>query len=365
MRYYLLLLTLIAIMYGCHTKTKEGSITLDVSKQESLPAEELFESARIIPLETNDSSLIAIIRKLIRHEEKIYILDRKLNMVMVFREDGKFLFRIDDIGRGPEEYNLAYDININPYTKQLDLLDGMGQFLTFDPYGNFIKKYKLPKECLSYHAFTYTDSENLAFYTSYKIDMYSQKEKKLTGSYFPGDEKYDIGPVSLYTFHDTVYFARPLFDQVYYLKGDESGVAYEWYIPGYDYNPVKDIPDYDRNSFQEFKKMTDNLPYMFFKNFQNERYLYSLFQLYGNEYGTNVFYEKPTGKTYVFSHLKGDIPFAVEYIDDESCINIVQHNDIEKLKKLTILDTQSKTLLDEYDDEDNLYLIEYKFKKMN
>ncbi len=74
-----------------------------------------------------------------------------------------------------------------------------------------------------------------------------------------------------YTYNDTTYLSRFLFDQVYCVSKEGPKIAYEWFIPGHDYDPLKTIPDYDRNNFQEFKEVVDNLPCTYYKKLAKSR----------------------------------------------------------------------------------------------
>ena len=100
---------------------------------------------------------MAQIDKVLVHKKTIYLLDARQNIVFVFNDNGNFLFKINQKGRGPEEYNFLNDININPYEQTLELLDPMGNLLTFDTTGKFIAKVSLPKEIPAYHKFGYID----------------------------------------------------------------------------------------------------------------------------------------------------------------------------------------------------------------
>ena len=105
MKYLFLLIIFIIIFSSCQPTINEKSISVDIGKISSLPPETLFTSARIIPLETTDSSLMAQIDKVLVHKKTIYLLDARQNIVFVFNDNGNFLFKINQKGRGPEEYN--------------------------------------------------------------------------------------------------------------------------------------------------------------------------------------------------------------------------------------------------------------------
>lgn len=86
----------------------------------------------IIPLETNDISVIGGSRKVIEHDEKYYVLDYRERNIKVFDEQGEYLDKIGNIGQGVHEYISLQDININPYSNSLDILDPRGKLLSLD-----------------------------------------------------------------------------------------------------------------------------------------------------------------------------------------------------------------------------------------
>ena len=366
MKYIIYYLGILIILFSCQYPTNEKSIVVDINNTSPISPEILFSSARIIPLETTEESLIAEIDKILIHEEKIYILDSRQNIVFVFNIDGHFLFKIDKKGRGPEEYNFLYDIAINPYNQSLELLDPMGNFLAYDLNGRFIQKQRLPSELPAYHKFALLNRDSIVFCSEFDeniLNIYSRKTNKVIPCNLKHDRKYSIGNTSLYTYKDSTYFSRFLFDQVYYLKNEKLQIAYEWYFSGYDYDPLKTIPDYNRNNIQEFKDVADNLPYTYSQHVQNKYYLYTRIQLAGYKHSINVFHKKSTHENFVFEEFVGGLKFVSEYMNDNITINTIYTSDIENYQNLKILDAQSLKTINNYDKNLNPLLIEYKFKQ--
>ena len=52
--------------------------------------------------------------------------------------------KIQKLGVGPGEYSLLYDFNINPFTKELELLNPRGELLSYTIDGEFIKSQRIP-----------------------------------------------------------------------------------------------------------------------------------------------------------------------------------------------------------------------------
>lgn len=74
-------------------------------------------STRIVPLETNNQSLIGSIQRIICYKDKIYILNDagENGSIMVFDTNGHFNAKIEKHGRGPGEYIKLGDFDIDDY----------------------------------------------------------------------------------------------------------------------------------------------------------------------------------------------------------------------------------------------------------
>jgi len=71
-----------------------------------------------IPLQTVESSLMdGFIRKIVIKDKRIYISNAK--NIMCFDTEGKFLFKLDNEGRGPGEYTVIFDFDISSDNKFL------------------------------------------------------------------------------------------------------------------------------------------------------------------------------------------------------------------------------------------------------
>lgn len=70
-------------------------------------------SIEYIPLETNDSSLIGKISKIIFCNDRFYIFDQVGKKVVLFNRKGEFLKSIHKVGQGPGEYTDPYDMDVD------------------------------------------------------------------------------------------------------------------------------------------------------------------------------------------------------------------------------------------------------------
>jgi hypothetical protein len=85
---------------------------------------EIAENVEYIPLETTDSTLIGdLVRKIVNTDNRIYLLNSGLESeILCFNTNGKFYFKINRSGRGPEEYLSLTDFDISDDNTILTIL---------------------------------------------------------------------------------------------------------------------------------------------------------------------------------------------------------------------------------------------------
>lgn len=81
---------------------------IDINKAEVkdyIPMSIVFKSMKIIPLETNENSLIARINKIEIYNNWIFVIDNfKANALHIFDKEGNYIKQIGRKGSGPGEY---------------------------------------------------------------------------------------------------------------------------------------------------------------------------------------------------------------------------------------------------------------------
>lgn len=140
-----LILALLLCFSACSSKensTKDvgiKTITIEIDGEDQRTFSQLVDSMSFIALETKEASLIGRITKLRFKDSRIYILDkRKSNCLFVFDSTGRYLFKIDEAGKGPGEYVEAsgfcitenQDIVLNDFSgKKILFYNSMGEFV--------------------------------------------------------------------------------------------------------------------------------------------------------------------------------------------------------------------------------------------
>lgn len=120
-------------------KNSQGFIISDVSKiqENEVNLSSLIEVKNIVPLETNDSSLIGgNIRKILKHGHLFYVsFDR--TTLLCFSEDGTFVRRIGTLGNGRGEYTSLADFDVD---NEGIYIVGNRQMNVYKPDGTFQEK---------------------------------------------------------------------------------------------------------------------------------------------------------------------------------------------------------------------------------
>lgn len=91
----------------------------------------------VIMLETSDSSLIRQIKKVIKFENKIIVLNGK-EEVLIFDINGRYLNNINKRGTGPGEYNNIVDIAIDNSKGHLIVYSDNLKILVYNLLGDYI-----------------------------------------------------------------------------------------------------------------------------------------------------------------------------------------------------------------------------------
>ena len=106
------------------TGNADSVILIDLLSEPGSTVKKLSEFAANIeykPLQTSESSLMdGFTRKIVSIDKRIYVQNRE--GIMCFNMDGKFLFKLENRGRGPEEYTYLIDFDVSSDNKSLTIL---------------------------------------------------------------------------------------------------------------------------------------------------------------------------------------------------------------------------------------------------
>ncbi|MCQ2215563.1 MAG: 6-bladed beta-propeller [Bacteroidales bacterium] len=111
---------------------------------------DLFDSIKIVPLETNDESIIGFIDEMEIVNDTIYLLDRwRSKCIKRFGISGKYIDDIGKAGIAPGEYVEPTDISI--YNGNIEVLDQYQHYINrYNTQGEFIGSMRVPFRAVQY-----------------------------------------------------------------------------------------------------------------------------------------------------------------------------------------------------------------------
>lgn len=160
MKSIIIILTLVVIGYGCKDEkhvNDSGIITFDLKELLKITNLKLTDLGLVdieyIPLETNGQSLFSYTDdvlvtstppiKIIVSED--YYLIKQFNTILKFREDGSFVTKIGTVGRGPNEFTVAHDLDINLKDRNIYLVSAwQKKFNVYYESGEFKRSFNMP-----------------------------------------------------------------------------------------------------------------------------------------------------------------------------------------------------------------------------
>lgn len=130
-------------------KGEENLIRLELpdlnnSGSELINTGDLIDSVWYVPLETNEEVVIKGVDKIELYDDKIFVLDNQQKSVLLFDANGKFVRRVGQVGRGPQEYINPINITIDTFRNQLMVYDDkQSKVMTYDLDGVFLDEQQI------------------------------------------------------------------------------------------------------------------------------------------------------------------------------------------------------------------------------
>lgn len=224
-KYIYAFILLILLLYACNqnnTSVEEVAI-LPVAPEKLSSPEELFDfsDTKVITLETNKGNLLSDIRKVQIYDDKIFIQDES-PILYVFDMDGYYLYKIDHLGQGPEEYIQLSDFDVfdscvyicSKVEKKLKVYNLKGDYLityNFDDdwYSNIQVQYPI--------VYLYSDYGSQKFKS---LTIYNLDKEQVVAEYMPIEENQSYSvrrPPFVKNDNGTTLLVRVFDDNIYQL----------------------------------------------------------------------------------------------------------------------------------------------------
>ncbi len=147
----ILLICIVFFLTFCHNNNNKKTDTIPTLKIaedliiHNVKYSDIIKDYKFIPLETTKESVIGQIDKIIFHNNQFFIFDiLKAKSIFVFSLEGKFLWKLSKIGKGPGEFIEPVDFCFEPVTNNLVVMN-LKQLIYYDDKdGTYLKTLTLP-----------------------------------------------------------------------------------------------------------------------------------------------------------------------------------------------------------------------------
>ena len=150
----ILILSLFVLSCNNVSKMSENQITTfnltELPKLTPLKLSDLgFIDIEYIPLETNEQSIISGTNDLIGGNKLIvgtgFYLVKYFKTILKFQSNGSFVARIGTLGRGPNEFLVAHDVDVDEINQNIYVLAGwQKKFFVYSDNGKLIRTFQIP-----------------------------------------------------------------------------------------------------------------------------------------------------------------------------------------------------------------------------
>lgn len=262
---------LILTLNSCKTRSTSAEspvqAIINISDAKTMNYQPLLDSINYVPLETTDQSLIGNIGKIYVTPSNILIFDSKQTAILLFDKEGKFIRKIGQKGRGPEEYLFFNEIVFERKTEII---------YAHERYLNKIFKYNLKGELLEqilskfefnsfckapqgYWLYSCFKENNPKGYNLMLVD---EKMQNMTAGFFPQNPAFvntTFNSTFSRDYSGTSYFVYPTSNIIYKLNTEQP-------VPYFQIDfGTKNLP------YEKIKKLSSSKEY---DNLVNEkRYL--------------------------------------------------------------------------------------------
>ncbi|MDE6533131.1 MAG: 6-bladed beta-propeller [Muribaculaceae bacterium] len=349
---------------------QEDGEVLKVSYAKKAPSyKKFFSGIEPIALETSDSSLMSEISKAICVGDTMILYEYKRYLVFMFNDKGEFISRIGKRGEGPEEYNMVYDISLNPEKGFLTMLSPFGETIEYTLDNRFMGRNRLTLDKPNYFGCEWIDGERLALWSQVEEDepgisvIDTGAGKSVFDAWF--HERITDGlqssPFNIY--EDRLYFTPPIDMTVYKMEGDSLKAAYTWdfggdNIDGHTY--VKSIEGMESPEITQkiTRDLEDgSLPYVFSQNWQTPRYYMAC--MWSDKDGERAYhtaiYDKVDRQGERFRNFSEGLSFRPVFVCNDYALCEIPSDEIATLSRITGREIP-------HNDDDNIVLARFRFK---
>ena len=240
------LVTFLGCFIGCNPSSDKVTerdtnalikINVDPNAKSDLRSYINIESNDTIFLETTDEALIGKIDKIIVHDNQIFVLDiRVAKSIFIFNTSGEFQGKINNIGDGPGQFFLPFDMGFNVEMNRIEIMDvRLRKILSFNTKGEFIEEWKIEEQLVDFYPLTkdkyvfHRDGRNLDPETKHNLLRISDKSNSTV--FFEGVNDFGVTDYikiknGLMKSYNRLLYIHPMHDTIYEVNNEEIRPTY-------------------------------------------------------------------------------------------------------------------------------------------
>ena len=357
--------------------TQEGNVIyVDKDSAKRISFSDWFSGVELIPLETNQSSLLNRCYKMLYEHKRFYIFDINQRAVLAFDSTGSFLFSsLSFKGQGPGEYVSITDFSVNPFTGNLEILDPFSNVMRiYDKDGVFIKNINLTEALLPMGEFMPLSSDLYLFKSSdYKkrksyIKVFSISKKEIVKEILSSPENSTAMVTT-----NLVIFSR-LDNKVLYgygapdnnvFKIDTTATVvdhYQYDFGKYTFN-LRSLPkNEDKSFYSKYQEMNKDKYVFPFTKPENLRYRFCFFWFKDSFYVSRQEKESLSIEVGLNKFSDGGIFIPPNYIDEDYFYFTIEPIGLEYFLPKEMLTLEQQELVSGIKEDDNPIIVKYKLK---
>ncbi len=368
------------------------TISVDVHNT-SLDASIFIEKIEVVPLETNDSSLINSYKKIEYDKDMdVYAIYDKEQIVHTFRGDGTYIANSRKMmGKGPKEYYMAVDMKFNPYLQGIDLLNPYGVIYTYDLTFDFISKKQIKPEFF-FDALMALDNNNYIFttpsiWTNQEISFVNVETKQQNIAQYDGtiSSGNTMEKECFYKNGNNIYFVPKGINYYFYrvdpknyklipiiyldfgdaeiCEDDLPGVAVGERTQKEGIEPDKKRDDLLKGMQERSQYIRDNNFIVPLIKFFNDDYIYIYFAKSRKGFGGHYIYNRKSKKGFLLNEGKPLIMQPCFGITDNVLMAICDAYYAPRLVDTALMSQIEREKLKQLNEEDNPVILKYYLRK--
>ena len=385
------LIILSIIVCACFSNTKDlpdniEIIPVEVSKV-SKDASSFLEKIEIVPLETNDSSLLFRCNKIIYDSNMdMYYIYTSDQIIYTFSGTGKYIADSKKMkGQGPEEYIMVVYIKLKPYLKGIDMLNPYGTIFTYSPTFELIAKRNFKPEFPVDYLMA-LDADNYIFtypfiWTDQEVSFVDLKEQHAINTNYEGTISgntmahacfYHIGehfyfvPIGLNYYFYQIDTKEKKLVPIIYLDFGGSEVITENLLgcaTGKRVSSDKERDEITRETMkrdQYLKKSNNIIPLL---KFFNDDYVYTYLAQTEKGFGSHFIYNRKKKVSFLLKEGKPFLMYPCFSMNDNVLLSICEPDVVHEVVDRKFMSSEEIHKMEALKEDDNPVILKYYLKK--